>query len=733
MTTESSPPLKDPRGKPLRVVLRWHVLGTALVPLLVVEVSLLLLYLAFGQEVAGRWREEVTQTLRSNLQAVVDARAQQLSLTLEGIGRQTEMVRTQAGLLLREEVLPAVEYRPELYAKGEGGALYQPKDDGGASIYYSASTPIGPKQQRKLAVTDPLDPLLRNAVQSDPHIVAAYLNTHDDLSRYYPFIPNTTEQFPPSIQMEDFAFYYAADAEHDPERRVVWTDAYLDPAGNGWMVSSVAPVYSGDHLEGVVGLDVTIPVIAERVLALDLPYEAPALLLTEDGTLLGLSREATKYFAEGTAILDRAPTKIDDRGERTLEQETPLASLLGDAGAAETLQEYIQTSESLAELRVGDESFFVVHASVGDPRWSLVLLVDEREVMAPVEAIESRSRTMALVVIGGMALFYALFFRVIYRRSQDLADRLATPLGKLEEATKTKEPPPTASESGILEIDVLGLGFREMMETNLEHQAHIETLNRNLEVEIDQEVRKSRVKDHQLVEQSRLASLGEMVASIAHQWRQPLTSLQFLVDDLRMQLEEDDPIDPVPMVDDLDDAQELIGHMNQTIDDFRALYRSTDETETVALSKVVSRAMSVADGGLKSAGIHVSIEDASEDAVIEGRPNELCHALLNLLSNAHNALIERKIEGPTIVIRLAVEGERCIIEVEDNAGGIDPEVADRLFDAFATTRSNGTGLGLHMSRRLVVERFGGTLEVHEGAEGARFRIDVPPVGTDVSS
>ncbi|MEX1364836.1 MAG: hypothetical protein AB1Z98_17040, partial [Nannocystaceae bacterium] len=298
-----------------------------------------------------------------------------------------------------------------------------------------------------------------------------------------------------------------------------WTEAYLDPAGNGWMVSSVAPAYRGDVLEGVVGLDVTIPVIADRVLDLELPYPAPALLLTSGGSLLGLNRAAAERFSAGAAILDQAPRRID-QDERTLDAEASLVQLLGDDSAAGVLRERLEGDAGLTELRIGGEEFFLVHAAIAQPSWRLAVLVSKRDAMASVEAIESQSRTLALLVIGGMGLFYLLFFQVIYRRARRLATRVLTPLGALTKATNDADSP-VPLPTGITEIDGLSAGFGEMIATNRSHLSRIERLNETLEAQVEEEVSKNRQKDHLLLEQSRLASLGEMVASIAHQWRQP--------------------------------------------------------------------------------------------------------------------------------------------------------------------------------------------------------------------
>lgn len=722
-------------GTPLGALLRRHTLGTALVPLLVVEMSLLALYFVLGQEVAGRWRQELITSLRRSLQTVADTRAQQLALTLADIQHQTDLVRSHAGQLLRGEVLPAEPYHPEHYAVSPRGSMYQRDDDGGASVYYTARNRFTAVEERTITITEPLDASLKRAVANDPHVVAAYFNTHDGFNRYYPFIPNAAEQFPPDLDMEAFAFYYAADAAHNPTRAVVWTDAYLDPAGNGWMVSSVAPVYRGDVLEGVVGLDVTIPVIATRVLDLDLPYEARALLVTPEGALLGLNRAAAERFAEGTTILDEPPPpRVEEHGERILDDEAPLARLLGDAEVAQHLLTLSAKDTGLTELTLHGEPFFLVHASVAQPPWTLAVLVSQREALAPVEAIESSSRTLTLLIIGGMGVFYALFFSVIYRRSRRLATRVVTPIGALTEATEAAEPPPSAPHSGVSEIDRLGASFREMLATNRAHQQRIEALNRDLEGQVREEVRKNREKDHLLLEQSRLASLGEMVASIAHQWRQPLASLQFMLSDMRMWADEPAPLEASTLHEYVDDAEQLIQHMDQTVDDFRTLYQNTPDPHPIELRAVVDQALAIADGSLKAAGIQIVVEDHAPGVTTHGRANELCHVLLNLVSNAQAVLTERAIPAARIVVRIEQAGEprgpSPILEVEDNAGGVDPAIAPRLFDPFVTGRKEGTGLGLYMSRRLIQERFGGRLTLRDGAAGACFRVELPPSSPD---
>lgn len=103
-------------------------------------------------------------------------------------------------------------------------------------------------------------------------------------------MPDALSQYAHDINIPTFNFYYLADKIHNPQQKVVWTDAYLDPAGLGWMISAIAPVYKGDFLEGVVGIDVTIDQLITNILSIQLPYTSMAMLVDEKGHILGMSK-----------------------------------------------------------------------------------------------------------------------------------------------------------------------------------------------------------------------------------------------------------------------------------------------------------------------------------------------------------------------------------------------------------------------------------------------------------
>src|SRR5690606_18261079 len=139
---------------------------------------------------------------------------------------------------------------PPALALNAAGVRYSPRDEGGAAAFYSGSTPPARQDLDKVARLRGLDPLMMELKARVPLIASLYFNSWDSYNHIYPWF-STPDQYPNDMVIPDYNFYYLADAEHNPGRGVVWTDVYLDPAGHGWMMSAIAPVYRGDFLEGV--------------------------------------------------------------------------------------------------------------------------------------------------------------------------------------------------------------------------------------------------------------------------------------------------------------------------------------------------------------------------------------------------------------------------------------------------------------------------------------------------
>jgi C4-dicarboxylate-specific signal transduction histidine kinase len=170
---------------------------------------------------------------------------------------------------------------------------------------------------------------------------------------------------------------------------------------------------------------------------------------------------------------------------------------------------------------------------------------------------------------------------------------------------------------------------------------------------------------------------------------------------------------------------DLLEHMAQTIEVFRDFYRPDKEKTAFRISDSVDNALTFISPALKNQSIAVEL-DVDPDLLATGYPREYIQVLLNVLSNARDALKERKTEKPKIMIKGIAEGNRAVVTITDNAGGIPESIVSNIFDLYVTTKeaSGGTGIGLHMSKNIIEKNMHGSLTAHNTDSGAQFRIAV---------
>jgi signal transduction histidine kinase len=233
-----------------------------------------------------------------------------------------------------------------------------------------------------------------------------------------------------------------------------------------------------------------------------------------------------------------------------------------------------------------------------------------------------------------------------------------------------------------------------------------------------------RQKEQLLLQQSRLAAMGEMINNIAHQWRQPLNALGLLVQEIDL-LREMGQLDNGQLAGNVGKSMGLINHMSQTIDDFRHFFMPDKEAVPFSVPEVAAKTVALVAESFASQQIALTTKlDASPTIV--GFPNQYSQALLNILMNARDALLERRPPSPRVTIAIGLEGERSVLTVTDNAGGIDEAVLGKIFEPYFTTKGpdKGTGVGLFMSKAIVEKNMHGRLTAGNTADGAQFRIEI---------
>jgi signal transduction histidine kinase len=264
--------------------------------------------------------------------------------------------------------------------------------------------------------------------------------------------------------------------------------------------------------------------------------------------------------------------------------------------------------------------------------------------------------------------------------------------------------------------------LREIAERKEAEEA-LKQLNETLELRVKNEVAANRDKDHLLIQQSRLAAMGEMVHNIAHQWRQPLNSLSLIIsnilDDFRFKTLTEETLER-----DAASARRLIEKMSTTIDDFRDFFRPDREMSSFDVATSIRDAVFIVEASLKSNHIELALE-APKGMTASGFPGQYGQAVLNLLVNAKEAILEHRQTEGRIRVALGQENGAAVLTVEDNGGGIPVDILPRLFDPYFTTKDQGTGIGLYMAKMIIERNMEGTISAANIEGGASFTLSIP--------
>jgi PAS domain S-box-containing protein len=265
--------------------------------------------------------------------------------------------------------------------------------------------------------------------------------------------------------------------------------------------------------------------------------------------------------------------------------------------------------------------------------------------------------------------------------------------------------------------------FSDITERKRQEQK-LRQFNKLLEERVARSVDEIRQRDQMLIMQERRAIMGEMINNIAHQWRQPLNELGLYLQDLTYAYDTPD-FSGDYLNNSVNRSMALIGHMSQTINDFMSFFRSDKEVSTFNVNQVIRRTISLIEKNFQIQQIRIVFQPGA-DCVLESYPNEYAQALLNIIVNARDALVEKHTADARILIQSFSEGGKSVVTITDNAGGIAPDIIDRLFDPYFTTKGpdKGTGIGLFMSITIIEKHMGGRLTVRNTGNGAEFRIEV---------
>ncbi len=253
----------------------------------------------------------------------------------------------------------------------------------------------------------------------------------------------------------------------------------------------------------------------------------------------------------------------------------------------------------------------------------------------------------------------------------------------------------------------------------------LKELNETLEKRVEEEIEKNREHEQLLVQKSRFIALGEMISNIAHQWRQPLSELSTILMNIKFMYDLG-KLDDNIMKKKSKEAETVLEYMSHTIDDFRNFFMPKKEKEKFSLIAAMDSIMTIISSALSNNHIHITI-CVDDKIILNTYLNEFEQVLLNIITNAKDVLIEKNIQKPWIKVYTQEDVNNITIFVEDNGGGIEVKPRSKIFEPYFTTKndSDGTGIGLYMSKIIVDKNMKGKLRVRDGEYGARFEIIIP--------
>jgi len=265
--------------------------------------------------------------------------------------------------------------------------------------------------------------------------------------------------------------------------------------------------------------------------------------------------------------------------------------------------------------------------------------------------------------------------------------------------------------------------FSRLLEEQVRKRtSELTELNNELDKRVRDEVLKNKEKDQLIIAQSRHAAMGEMISMIAHQWRQPISIISMDANNMLVDIELD-AIDNEELRTTAEGIIKQTEHLSMTIDDFRNFFRPSKTAENIEVIDVVDECFKIVGDSLKTH--HITFESSSaSDRKIETFSRELLQVIISIINNAKDAFIERGIKEPRITVRVSDYENGVLMTVEDNAGGISDEIAERIFEPYFTTKSNknGTGLGLYMSKMIVENHLHGTIGFESKSGSTTFSI-----------
>lgn len=694
----------------------WHwrsYLRAALIPLLVIELSFLGTYWISSEIVYSQNADTVSELSHRYLGDIVRREAATIDARLGAVSTHTQILARQTLTALNGDYVPPQSER-DRYVLDPVQGLYTASDNGTTSSWYSAAVPIGQMQMSKVWKLAALDSIMMDIARSNPLIASIYFNSYDGYNRMFPYI-DVRSQYQPEMDIPAFNFYYEADATHNPRRSVVWTDAYIDPAGHGWMVSSIAPVWNGDRLEGVVGIDITLQNIIDQLLNLDIPWGAYAILVDENGVILAMP-------SEGEADFDLEElTNHDYLTGITSDVLKPEDFNINQRSDTQTLAAAMSANADGEAVVEFDGEHIASFATIARTGWRLVIIAPRERILADARGLRDRLQWVGYVMFAMLLVFYIAFFGFLLRRARQMSALVAEPVQQITSVVERIGRGEYDQEFYGSQVEELNRLGEQIVSTGRELGAAEEEVVRQRMIAEESFVKLEKANE----ETVRFARL------MSHQIRTPLSVIDSSAQIIERKAEVLGPLDLKARSSRLRVSVKAISELLETLLGRLDLLAGASPSSIFKNSQdLISQVANIARSLIPEHRLQLGVPPLVSNVVAPDAYFDF--ALREIIDNA----MRHGDPSGAISVTLEIGETQAVVTVINRGLGIPDgelkQIGDRFFRGTSVDATEGLGMGFHLARAFL-EKHGGRISISSEDGLTSVEMQLPIAATPAVS
>ncbi len=690
----------------LRKILSNHFVKFSLVPILIVEITLLILYFSINKYISIQNTDFLLNQAQTNTKELLKKESSIINDKLTEISQLATLLQREHEIIFSNPDRFSLPNKEPQFAFADNKVFYKTNKIG-SSVYYSAKTKITQVEKNKAIFTEAMDVSLKNIVDVNPLAVAAYFNSWDNMNRLYPFIDDVSTQYGEHIHMEDYNFYYLANKKHNPEKKAVWTGAYLDPAGLGWMLSCIVPIYNNDFLEGVTGIDITIDSFVRNILDQNFFYDAKLFIVDNDGMIIAMPEKIESLLG----LKELKKHLYTDSILKTIEKPQDYNIIKGDYIHSQKFKNLIKNNTSSEILNINNKDYLTLSQNVDETNWKLMILIDKSNILKSIEDLKKLSNKIGYLAIGFLLLFYIAFFYILLRKINFFSEKITEPLVDLSNQTTLiikKDVEFKNVDTNIEEISKLNDNFTHMLDVLNErskklYEAKVHAENAN------------KLKDN-------------FLANMSHELKTPLNSIN-IISNIMLKNKSNNlnqkEIENLSIIHKC--GESLVYLVNDMLDLSKVDANNIAlENKIINIKDMINKIYINFEKKASEKGLNTNLVIDRKLDFIFSDETKINQIIKILLSNA----LKFSYKG-TISFIVKDNMDEIKILIEDQGIGIEEDNFEFIFDRFtqidsSTTRKySGIGLGLAICKELVLLLNGKISVKSKINEGSSFEIILP--------